>query len=68
MYQYVVGEVGSYFQLVVTSFVFFVSPYQTRQCSISEFILTPLSISLDPPLMVIIIYHVNSSILEKNQT
>ena len=41
-YKYVVGEVGSYCQLVVT-FFFLVSPYQTRQCSAIYFILIPLS-------------------------
>ena len=46
--KYVVGEVGSYCQLAVTFLFCLTLPTQTNV--VPQFILTPLSISLDPPL------------------
>ena len=40
-YKCVVGEVGSYCQLVVTFFFFMVSPYQTRDNVVPQFIFDP---------------------------
>ena len=51
-YKCVTGEVamGSCCRLTVTFFLL-VSPYQTRNNVVPQFILTPLSISLDLPLV-----------------
>ena len=57
-YKCVVGEVGSYCQLAVT-FFFLVSLYQTRDNVVPQFILTLLSISLDPPLLHYTSYHLD---------
>ena len=55
-YKCVIGEVGSYCQLAVT-FFFFVSPYQTRDNVVPQFIFDPpLSKSLDLPLARVAAY------------
>ena len=40
-YKCMVGEVGSYCQLAVTFFFFLVSPYQTRDNVVPQFIFDP---------------------------